>query len=120
MLVVWFMSLRGDLPEKSPKTDVTKEEDYMRIKVYAPTSSTSNVVVCLIVYNGPIYLDEWLDFHIALGFSPIFIYDNSPYFQLMTEPHCEFFSWYESREDIKDYVRLIHFPMVPMQLPAYD
>ncbi|KAL7550766.1 hypothetical protein ACHAWF_017008 [Thalassiosira exigua] len=120
LLAAWLMSWRVDRPEESLDTDVIKEEDDLRVKVYAPTNSTSNVAVCLIVYNETLYLDEWLEFHIALGFSPIFIYDNSPYFQLMTEPHGEFSSWYESREDIKDYVRLIHFPTVPVQHPAYD
>lgn len=48
------------------------------VKVYAPTSSASNVAICTIVKNETLYLDEWVDYHIALGFSPIYIYDNSP------------------------------------------
>ena len=83
-----------------------------RVQVYAPTKSKSNVAVCLIAYNETLYLDEWLDFHIALGFSPIYIYDNSPDFQLQSLP--------STRKDISDHIRLIHFPETPVQMKAYD
>lgn len=33
--------------------------------------------ICLIVSNEEYYLDEWLDYHLGLGFHHIFIYDNS-------------------------------------------
>lgn len=37
------------------------------VKVYAPSNITSNVAICVTVKNATLYLDEWLDFHIALG-----------------------------------------------------
>lgn len=92
-----------------------------QIKVYAPhNSSTSNVAICVIVYLEALYLDEWVDFHVALGFSPIYIYDNSPSFELKTMPFSGNHSWYETRKDIWDHIRLIHFPTAPVQIAAYD
>ncbi|KAL7535360.1 hypothetical protein ACHAXR_007012 [Thalassiosira sp. AJA248-18] len=99
----------GDMDMMSPDEPV--EEDN-RVKVYSPANSTSNVAICLIVYNETIYLDEWLDFHVALGFSPIYIYDNSPEFELRTLNH--------TRDDLIDHIRVIHFPVTPVQKPAYD
>ena len=90
------------------------------VRVYAPSNSTSNVAACLIVYNETLYLDEWLDFHIALGFSPIYIYDNSPDFQLQTELYSGGSSWYDTRVHDWQHIQLIHFPLTPVQLAAYD
>jgi hypothetical protein len=47
-----------------------------------------------------------------LGFSPIYIYDNSPDFELR--------SWLQNREEYQKYVVLIPFPVQPGQLAAYD
>jgi hypothetical protein len=90
------------------------------VSVYAPSNSTSNVAACLIVYNETLYLDEWLDFHIALGFSPIYIYDNSPDFELQTELYSGGLSWYDTRVHYWQHIQLIHFPLTPVQLAAYD
>lgn len=35
-------------------------------------------------------------------------------------PHSGIYSWYETRQDIWDYIRLVHFPITPVQLAAYD
>ncbi|KAL7530802.1 hypothetical protein ACHAXR_003681 [Thalassiosira sp. AJA248-18] len=95
-------------------------DDYDRgVRVYAPSNSTSNVAVCLIIKNETLYLDEWLDYHIALGFSPIYIYDNSLNFELNTALFSGIHTWYETREDIWDHIRLIEFPMLAVQIPAY-
>jgi hypothetical protein len=47
-----------------------------------------------------------------LGFSPIYIYDNSPDFEL--------WSWLQNREEYQKYVVLLPFPFEPGQLAAYD
>lgn len=95
------------------------EEDN-RVKVYAPSNSTSNVAICLVVKNETLYLDEWIDFHIALGFSPIYIYDNSLHFELNFTLHYGGDTWYETRGDIRDHIELIHMPDDGVQYPAYD
>lgn len=82
------------------------------IRVFAPSNSTSTVAMCLIVKDVLPYIDEWMDFHISLGFSPIYLYDNSPEFELLP--------WLEDRRnDIRQHIRLFHFPQAPGQVPAY-
>lgn len=102
-------------------TAFEKEYD-SRVKVFAPNNITSNnVAICLVIYNESLYLDEWVDFHVALGFSPIYIYDNSLEFQLNNTPYSgNNHSWYQTRQDVRDYIRLIHFPVSPVQIPAYE
>ena len=102
-------ALKNDTP---PVAVVEMIDNRVQVQVYAPTKSKSNVAVCLIVYNETLYLDEWLDFHVSLGFSPIYIYDNSPDFELQTLT--------ATRADISDHIRLIHFPETPVQMKAYD
>lgn len=103
--------LSDDLDETAPT-----------VKVYKPTnSSSSNVALCVMVKNETLYLDEWVDFHIALGFSPIIIYDNSDDFDLMygVHPNDESMqSWYEVRADIRHHLKLIHFPT--LSTPEYQ
>ena len=94
------------------------------IKVYSPTNSTSNVAACIMVKNETLYLDEWMDFHIALGFSPIYIYDNSDDFELKFgslhySEGLHGSSWYDARSDIREHIRLIHFPTFPRKTNGY-
>mmetsp|Transcript_23846 Transcript_23846/g.57504 ORF Transcript_23846/g.57504 Transcript_23846/m.57504 type:complete len:376 (-) Transcript_23846:496-1623(-) len=117
--------LPGGTANDRPANATTRpmnDHDDSSVKVFAPPSnSTSNVAICLILKNDTLYLDEWLDFHIALGFSPIYIYDNSPDFELNnTAFDHSGRSWFESRRDIRSHVRLIHFPHAPAQALAYD
>ena len=75
------------------------------------------------VKNETLYLDEFVDFHYALGFSPIIIYDNSDDFDLMHGLHpldeYGYRSWYESREDIHEHLRLIHYPTGNEKFPHH-
>ncbi|EJK72860.1 hypothetical protein THAOC_05561 [Thalassiosira oceanica] len=80
------------------------------VRVFSPSNSTSNVAICLIVKNETRYLDEWVEFHVALGFSPIYIYDNSDEFELMDSG---FPSWFDRRMDIRQHIQLAHFPTRP-------
>lgn len=38
--------------------------------------------ICALVVDAEFYLVEWIDYHLALGFDEIFLYDNSPKFEL--------------------------------------
>jgi len=130
IVVVWIFSLFCMIHYTSiytndfanggpPATNIDANET--SVKVYAPSNSTSNVAICLIVKNETLYLDEWIDFHIALGFSPIYIYDNSLTFELKHSPlPNSIYSWYETRVDIHPYIQLIHFPNNPVQIAAYE
>ena len=39
-------------------------------------------VVCSIQIKIEAYIDEWVDYHLAIGFTKIYIYDNSENFDL--------------------------------------
>ena len=39
---------------------------------------TETAAICALVINEEAYLDEWVDYYVALGFSEIYLYDNSP------------------------------------------
>lgn len=84
------------------------------VKVYSPSKSNATVAICLIVRNETVYMDEWMDFHIALGFAPIFVYDNADTADLVLQ------SWYDRRKDIQQYVHIIHMPKFPVQGYAYE
>lgn len=63
-------------------------------------------VICAIALNEEKYIDEWIKYHIALGFQHIYIYDNSIDYSL------------KSKES--SIVTVIHFPGPQRQLEAYD
>ncbi|QIG60198.1 hypothetical protein [Dishui Lake large algae virus 1] len=67
-------------------------------------------VICAIVLNEDMNLDEWIRYHIALGFSAIYIYDNSNEFDL-----CDLPSKYPDY-----YIHVLHIPGRVMQLTAYN
>ena len=91
------------------------------VKVYSQSNSSSNVAMCVIIKNETLYIDEWVDFHIALGFSPIYIYDNSVAFDLKYMPLTNsIYSWYDTREDIHEYIKLMHYPVAGVQSKAYS
>ena len=117
-----FISINMGMPNNArgpPSAEIGSRD--IPVGVYAPSNSTSTVAMCLVIKNATLYLDEWLDFHIALGFSPIFIYDNSPDFELMMGSYSGIFSWYDTRRDIHEYIRLIHHPVGSgAQVLAYD
>lgn len=99
------------------------------VRVYSSPKSNATAGICVIVKNETIYLDEWADFHIALGFKNIVIYDNSP------SPDRDLKCWLDAREDLHGHVKIIHFPdsvvspedreklpkyVPPVQVKAYD
>eukprot|EP00956_Cyclotella_meneghiniana_P002959 scaffold3558_cov23-Cyclotella_meneghiniana.AAC.1 len=87
------------------------------ITVYSPSKHNSTVAVCLLIRNETLYIDlyidEWMDYHIALGFAPIYVYDNT------ATDDLDLHLWYNTRKDIQEYVKLIHFPQAPAQIAAY-
>lgn len=68
--------------------------------------------ICAIVSSEEMYLDEWIDYHLGLGFSRIYIYDNSVDFDL---GH----GWLDRRHRLYNKVTVHHFPGTGQQLPAY-
>jgi len=63
----------------------------------------SDAVICAIALEEDLYIDEWIKYHLALGFAHIYIYDNG-----------------ETLQDKKsDRVTIITFPGQTKQLEAY-
>ena len=65
--------------------------------------------LCVIVGSdeGP-YIDEWLEYHIALGFDEIYVYDN-------TDNHM-FGNWTTNYEKVS----IMHHPGLSMQIRVYN
>eukprot|EP00980_Cylindrotheca_fusiformis_P002313 scaffold535_cov65-Cylindrotheca_fusiformis.AAC.15 len=59
--------------------------------------------MCLLLKDGEAYLEEWIDYHLAMGFSSIYIYDDSPTFELQ--------NWYLHTRNHTKYqrVEILHF-----------
>lgn len=63
----------------------------------------NDVVICAIALDEDLYIDEWIRYHLALGFSHIYIYDNG--------------NTLKNRQS--DKVTIIPFPGETKQLEAY-
>ena len=74
-----------------------------------PTMYTNDkAVVCSIQNKEDAYIDEWVDYHLAIGFEMIYIYDNTDNYDLR--------NWGNKR--FLDGVRVIHFPGIKKQVLA--
>mmetsp|Transcript_5569 Transcript_5569/g.12199 ORF Transcript_5569/g.12199 Transcript_5569/m.12199 type:complete len:396 (+) Transcript_5569:200-1387(+) len=73
---------------------------------------TATAAICAIQKWGLRYIDEWVDYHLALGFQTIFIYDNSEDFELQ--------GWYSKKfEKGTGRVKITHFPGDIRQFAAF-
>ena len=78
-------------------------------KYRRPTISANNTaVVCSIQKQEDAYIDEWVDYHLAIGFKMIYIYDNTDNYDLR--------NWGNQR--FSDNVRVKHFPGIKKQVLA--
>ena len=72
-----------------------------------------SAAICAIQKSGLWYIDEWVDYHIALGFQTIFIYDNSDDFEVQ--------EWYSKKfSGGTDLVQIVHWPGSNQQMPVYN
>lgn len=74
------------------------------------------VICCIAKLEGP-YILEWVTYHLKLGFSKIYIFDNN-------NDKTRLRSYFTNRDyvsqQIANKVVLIHFPGNPAQLEAYE
>eukprot|EP00804_Cyclotella_cryptica_P004994 CCRYP_021192-RA/>CCRYP_021192-RA protein AED:0.16 eAED:0.16 QI:360/1/1/1/0.66/0.5/4/207/888 len=86
-------------------------------KVVSQISSTKikkdTAAICIIVSNEEYYLDEWLDYHLGLGFAHIYIYDNTDSFDL---GH----GWLDRRPRLDSKVTVHFYPGQDKQGSAYQ
>lgn len=79
--------------------------NYQRLLVVLPEqpnvgrTPSSSAVICAVVKDDEAYIDEWVDYHYALGFQHFFIYDNSNSFEMK--------QWAENKGN---YITAVHFP----------
>lgn len=68
-----------------------------------------SAVVCAIIKGEDFYIEEWIIYNLKLGFSKIYIYDNSDD------------NSYSYLEDIfGDYITVTHFPGLGQQIQVYN
>lgn len=82
--------------------------DSMELSEGAPITKLKKTALCMIVTNEELYLDEFVDYHHALGFNKFFVYDNTEGFEMK--------QWGKLKGD---HVELIPFPGPNRQLAAY-
>ena len=88
-----------------------KFERYLELAGLAPrfpTIHNETAAVCLIAMDEEAYVDEWVDYHHALGFSNFYVYDNSPDFELK--------QWASEKGN---HVTAKHYPGKYKQMSAY-
>lgn len=71
-----------------------------------------DAVICAIALNEDLYLDEWITYHIALGFAHIYLYDNTPNTFSPFVIHL--------MNKYPKHVSIFHAPGHAMQYPAYN
>lgn len=67
-------------------------------------------MICVIQKDENLYWDEWADYHLAMGFTDIFIFDNSV-------SHIPLTAWHNQRND--ERIRIAHSPGATQQMHAY-
>ena len=77
---------------------------YIRQHLHKKRQTT--IVICAIALNEERYIDEWIHYHLAIGFDHIYIYDNSEQYSLQSKR--------------TDNVTIIHYPGKTKQLQAYQ
>jgi hypothetical protein len=82
-------------------------------KAAGTTNRTEGAALCAIVLDAEAYLDEWIDYNLALGFTDIFLYDNSDTFDLEQFPRLLLPTTDSAR------LHVVHFPGPARQMEAY-
>jgi hypothetical protein len=91
------------------------------VMLIAKNRTIHKAAICAIQKEGLKYIDEWVDYHIGIGFDTIFLYDNSDNFELQ--------GWYSERflqnnnTNGTERVQIIHWSGVSakgIQLSAYS
>jgi len=77
-----------------------------KVHEYHRKEYPEKILMCAIVKNEEAYIDEWVDYHHALGFDKFFIYDNSAKFEMRT--------W---GERMGNHVDMKHFPIIENSQP---
>lgn len=96
------------LKQLVPKYRVYDEDLTGKGPRYLPMKTQDTACICAVVKDEEAYIDEWLDYHHALGFSHFYIYDNSLEFEME--------QWAKEKGS---HVTVIHDPGEAIQSKSY-
>ena len=102
------MLLFRSIPNFKFSYDSTPDTSELTQLSAVPAMKRKKTAMCIIVTNEELYLDEFVDYHHALGFDNFFIYDNTEGFEMK--------QWGKLKGD---HVELISFSGPNRQLAAY-
>jgi hypothetical protein len=88
------------IPQGADKSEGLKHSDKRK--------GTNHAALCCVVKDEEAYIDEWVDYHHALGFDSIHVYDNSDSFELK--------QWGEEKGQ---HVTVTHWPGIAKQGSSY-
>ena len=104
------LALRGTAINTRLTVDGNTNNTTLTFQATKPTDSIADTAaICAIQKGSLTFIDEWVDYNLAIGFEKIYIYDNSEDFELQ--------SWYEKQDQTRVDVK--HFPGQVKQVPAY-
>jgi hypothetical protein len=92
---------------------IAEQRDCTCRPTFRAKTANDTAAICAIVTDEEMYIDEWLDFHLSIGFHHIFLYDNSDESDL---GH----GWLSRRPRLANKVTIHHFPGEGMQIVAYQ
>ena len=94
-------------------TNITSSNLTKPSSLCANTPPSNNAAMCAISKGTLQYIDEWVDYNLAIGFETIYIYDNSDGFELK--------DWHSRRLNSTNSsaVEITHLPGPVQQLTAY-
>ena len=84
----------------------SQSESNIVVPSVSSSSSLPTAAICIIVKSQLYDFEEWVDYHLALGFNQIYIYENSEDFDLQV--------WVQSKQKLdyyKNKLQVKHFPL---------
>jgi hypothetical protein len=103
-----FGSLRYSFHLLEPENSIALGADKTDERKNEKRKGTNHAALCCIVKDEEAYIDEWVDYHHALGFDSIHVYDNSDKFDMK--------QWGKEKGN---HVTMTHFPGIAQQGIAY-
>lgn len=92
------------------KTPSVKKEEGIKKKPDPKTEETA--ALCLVQKDELPFLDEWADYHLAIGFTDIYIYDNM-------DNSTEMLNWHAVKRNKDPRLHIIPYPGDKVQAKVY-
>ena len=98
----------GTSPSDGPSPSYSQSPSYGSAQVTDAPLPSETAVICVVAKDEESYIDEFVDYHHALGFSKIFVYDNSDAFEMK--------QWATAKGD---FIKAVHMPGKEQQMISY-